>query len=219
MSSLDHVEFRAHATRGRTAVSGAAPDCPHYLSFMAEEIPSGVTQFKYRPPIRKAGNRELLWRGLAEGSMDCIVSDHSPCTAELKRLDTGAFGVAWGGIASLQLGLLAVWTEVRRRGDTLIDAVRWTAENPLAKSVSPPRGHIALGYAADLMVFAPDEVFAADKTKLHHKNLISAYDGLPLAGVVRSSWLAAERINLGENSRGRLLARGAPDLGANAITR
>lgn len=182
--------------------------CPHYLSFMAEEIPAGATQFKCCPPIREAGNRELLWRGLAEGTIDCIVSDHSPCTAELKRFDVGDFGVAWGGIASLQLGLPAVWTEARRRGHTLHDIVRWMSENPACQVGFTTKGRIALGYAADVAVFAPDEPFTVDKTKLHHKNPVSAYDGLQLTGVVRSTWLGGELINLEDAPRGRLLSRG-----------
>jgi allantoinase len=182
--------------------------CPHYLSFVAEGIPSGATQFKCCPPIREAANRELLWRGLADGVIDCIVSDHSPCTAELKRFDIGDFGVAWGGIASLQLGLPAVWTEARKRGHTLLDVVRWMAEKPAQQVGFTTKGHIALGYAADLVVFAPDEAFVVDKASLQHKNPVSAYHGLALAGVVRATWLAGSPVDLDQAPRGRLLARG-----------
>jgi allantoinase len=181
--------------------------CPHYLSFVAEGIPSGATQFKCCPPIREAANRELLWRGLADGVIDCIVSDHSPCTAELKRFDIGDFGVAWGGIASLQLGLPAVWTEARKRGHTLLDVVRWMAEKPAQQVGFTTKGHIALGYAADLVVFAPDEAFVVDKASLQHKNPVSAYHGLALAGVVRATWLAGSPVDLDQAPRGRLLAR------------
>ncbi len=59
-----------------------------------------------------------------------IVSDHSPSTIDLKHLDTGDFGAAWGGIASLQIGLPAVWTEARRRGFTLTDVARWMSAGP-----------------------------------------------------------------------------------------
>jgi allantoinase len=206
LSSSDALPMIASARRDGVRLT--VETCPHYLSFMAEEIPAGATQFKCCPPIREAGNRELLWRGLGEGTIDCIVSDHSPCIAELKRIDIGDFGVAWGGIASLQLGLSAVWTEARRRGHTLLDVARWMAENPARQVGFTTKGHIALGYAADLAVFAPDEVFVVDKTKLHHKNPVSAYHGLSLAGVVRSTWLAGQRIDLDEAPRGRLLARG-----------
>jgi allantoinase len=206
LSSSDALPMIASARRDGVRLT--VETCPHYLSFMAEEIPAGATQFKCCPPIREAGNRELLWRGLADGTIDCIVSDHSPCTAELKRFDIGDFGVAWGGIASLQLGLPAVWTEARRRGHTLLDVVRWMAENPARQVGFTTKGHIALGYAADVVVFAPDEAFVVDKTKLQHKNPVSAYDRLALAGVVRSTWLGGQQIDLDEPPRGRLLARG-----------
>ena len=182
--------------------------CPHYLTFSAEEIADGATQFKCCPPIREADNRELLWQGVADGTIDCIVSDHSPCTPELKRFDIGDFGVAWGGISSLQLGLPAIWTEARRRGHALTDVVRWMASGPAAQAGLLRKGQIALGYAADLCVFAPDDSFVVDVERLHHKNPVTPYAGRPLAGVVRSTWLRGERIDLTDQPCGRLLTRG-----------
>ena len=182
--------------------------CPHYLTFSAEEIADGATQFKCCPPIREADNRELLWQGVADGTIDCIVSDHSPCTPELKRFDIGDFGVAWGGISSLQLGLPAIWTEARRRGHALTDVVRWMASGPAAQAGLLRKGQIARGYAADLCVFTPDDAFVVDVERLHHKNPVTPYAGRPLAGVVRSTWLRGERIDLTDQPCGRLLTRG-----------
>ena len=90
--------------------------CPHYLTFAAEQVPDGATAFKCCPPIREAAHREALWAALRDGDIDLVVSDHSPCTPDLKRLDVGDFGLAWGGIASLQVALPAVWTGARTRG-------------------------------------------------------------------------------------------------------
>ena len=104
------------ATARRDGIGITAETCPHYLTFASEEIPDGATQYKCCPPIREGGNRELLWRGLGDGVIDLVVSDHSPSTVDLKCLDIGDFGVAWGGISSLQLGLSAVWTQARQRG-------------------------------------------------------------------------------------------------------
>ena len=104
--------------------------CPHYLAFSAEAIDDGATQFKCAPPIRDGDNRERLWEALVGGEIDMIVSDHSPCTADLKRLDTGDFAAAWGGIASLELGLPVIWTAARARGHGLADVVRWMARAP-----------------------------------------------------------------------------------------
>lgn len=195
-------------TARRDGVQLTVETCPHYLSFTAEEIPSGATQFKCCPPIREADNLEMLWNGLRDGIIDCVVSDHSPSTVELKRFDIGDFGVAWGGIASLQLGLSAVWTEACKRGFALADVVRWMAERTAAQAGLVSKGQIALGYAADFCVFAPDEVFVVDVGRLHHKNPVSAYAGRSLAGCVRSTWLDGRPINIEDEPRGRLLRRG-----------
>jgi allantoinase len=126
LSSSDAIAMIRSARRDGVRIT--VETCPHYLVFTAEEVLDGATQYKCCPPIREAENRELLWRALADGDIDCVVSDHSPCTPDLKRLDTGDFGVAWGGIAGLQVTLSAVWTEARRRGHTLCDVVRWMAD-------------------------------------------------------------------------------------------
>lgn len=106
LSSSDGLPMIASAKRDGVRIT--VETCPHYLVFDADEIAAGATQFKCCPPIREADNRELLWQGLADGTIDCVVSDHSPCTPELKQLDSGDFGVAWGGIAGLQVALPAV---------------------------------------------------------------------------------------------------------------
>ncbi|QKV75370.1 allantoinase AllB [Amycolatopsis sp. Hca4] len=205
LSSSDALPLIAAARRDGVRLS--AETCPHYLSFVAEEIRDGATQFKCCPPIREAANRELLWQGLADGVIDTIVSDHSPCTPELKRFDSGDFGQAWGGISSLQLGLPAIWTQARQRGFALTDVVRWMAERPAAQAGMRRKGHLAVGYDADFCVFAPEEAFVVDVAKLKHRNPVSAYDRRPLAGVVRSTWLRGTEIT-GDEPRGALLTRG-----------
>jgi allantoinase len=177
--------------------------CPHYLTLTAEEVPDGDTRFKCCPPVRGAGNRDALWRGLADGTIDMVVSDHSPCTPELKKLETGDFGAAWGGIASLQLGLPVVWTAARRRGHSLVDVVRWMAHAPADLVGLRRKGAVAAGHDADLAVFAPDETFTVGA--LHHRNPLTPYSGRELHGVVRSTWLRGQEV--GETPRGVLLAR------------
>ncbi len=65
--------------------------CPHYLCFDAETIPDGATHFKCAPPIREHENREALWRALGDGTIDLVISDHSPCTPALKLPERGDF--------------------------------------------------------------------------------------------------------------------------------
>ena len=207
VSSSDALPMIASARR--EGVPLTVETCPHYLTFAAEEIPDGATQYKCCPPIRESSNREALWRGLGEGVIDLVVSDHSPSTIDLKCLDIGDFGVAWGGISSLQLGLSAVWTEARQRGFTLVDVARWMCQAPAAQTRLLRKGRIDIGYDADFAVFAPDEAFVVDATRLHHKNQLTPYHHKPLAGVVRGTWLRGTRIDTEAEPRGRLLRRGA----------
>jgi len=114
VSGDEAVRLLANA-RAR-GVRVTAETCPHYLSFAAEEIPDGATAFKCAPPIRSAEHRDALWHALERGTLDLVVSDHSPSPPALKALDVGDLSAAWGGIASLQLTLSVVWTGARRRG-------------------------------------------------------------------------------------------------------
>ncbi|KAA9151431.1 allantoinase AllB [Amycolatopsis acidicola] len=201
LSSSDALPMIAQARRDGVRLT--VETCPHYLSFTAEEIADGATQFKCCPPIREAENRERLWQGLADGVIDCVVSDHSPCTPELKRPD---FGEAWGGVASLQIGLPAVWTQARGRGHELADVVRWMAARPAELVGLRRKGRTVVGADADFCVFAPDEEFVVDVANLAHRNRVSAYHGRKLAGVVRSTWLRGSELT--GSPRGELLVRG-----------
>ncbi|WP_245933412.1 allantoinase AllB [Arthrobacter livingstonensis] len=178
--------------------------CPHYLTLQAEDIPDGATAYKCCPPIREAGNRELLWQGLEDGTIDCIVSDHSPSTLDLKDLANGDFAVAWGGVSSLQLGLPLIWTEARKRGIPLEKVVGWMSSAPADLVGLSGKGRLAVGADADFSIFAADEAQVVDATQLLHKNAITPYDGASLTGVVRRTFLAGAEID-GVTPTGRLL--------------
>ena len=206
VSSADALP--AVATAKADGVPVTAETCPHYLTFAADEIPDGATPYKCCPPIRERDNREQLWQGLRDGTLDLVVSDHSPSTADLKCLDTGDFGAAWGGISSLQLSLSAVWTGARRRDLDLSDVSRWMSEAPARQAGLRRKGRIEVGYDADLVVLAPDEEFTVDAARLHHRNPVTPYHGRTLVGAVRSTWLRGRRIDIDAEPRGRLLTRG-----------
>jgi allantoinase len=179
--------------------------CPHYLTLHAEDVADGQTQFKCCPPVREAANADRLWAALAAGVIDFVVSDHSPCTVQLKRLDVGDFGLAWGGISSVQLGLPVVWTEARRRGHVLAEVAGWMADNPATRVGVRGKGRIEVGWPADLVVFAPEESFTVDAAALRHKNAVTPYLGRTLDGVVRQTYLRGERVT--GDPRGNLLTR------------
>jgi allantoinase len=181
--------------------------CPHYLTIAEEQIPAGATQFKCCPPIRDDANREALWQALLDGDIDIVVTDHSPSTVELKFSHGGDFQKAWGGIAGLQTGFAAVWTEARRRGIPLETVVRWMSRSTAELVGLERKGRIEVGADADLVAFAPDAGFTVHAEALQHKNPVSAFDGRELFGVARRTWLAGREVDLGGVPSGSLLSR------------
>ena len=173
-----------------------AETCPHYLTFAAEEIPVGATEYKCAPPIRAAVEREALWQGLLHGDIELVVSDHSPAPPAMKSRG-GDFFAAWGGIASLQLGLPAVWTMAAKHGAGLAELTRWMCSAPATLvGLQRRKGHIASGRDADLVVWDPGASFDVEPRLLQHRHPVTPYAGRRLRGVVRATYL-----------RGRLVYR------------
>jgi allantoinase len=164
--------------------------CPHYLHLSAETITNGATLSKCAPPIRSRENCERLWQGLKDGTIDLVVTDHSPCPPAMKRLAEGNFRTAWGGIASLSMALPLMWTEAGKRGFSLRDVARWMAAAPARLAGCDTRkGRIAAGCDADFVVFDPDREFIVTEERLHYRHLVSPYLGETLRGVVKATYL------------------------------
>src|SRR6195256_5519290 len=178
-----------HAARDE-GLAVSVETCPHYLHLSAETIANGATLSKCAPPIRSRENCERLWQGLRDGTIDMVVTDHSPCPPALKRLAEGNFRTAWGGIASLSVALSLMWTEASRRGFTLLDLARWMAAAPARLAGCDTRkGRIAAGYDADFVVFDPDREFIVTEDRLHYRHAVSPYLGERLRGVVKATYL------------------------------
>jgi allantoinase len=172
----------------------SAETCPHYLCFDAESIPDGATEYKCAPPIREHDNRELLWQGLFEGVIDFIVTDHSPCTPALKG-ERGDFFEAWGGIASLSLGLSAIWTEAARRGASLAQLARWTSAGAAEfAGLVGKKGRIARGYDADLVIWDPEASFEVTAERLFLRHKLTPYLRRRLSGSVRQTLLRGHTV-------------------------
>lgn len=186
-----------------------AETCPHYLHLAAETVPPGATEFKCCPPIRESENREQLWQGLADGTIDMVVSDHSPCPASMKLRDTGDFMAAWGGIASLQLRLPVVWTEARRRGFSLRELANWLCLNPARQvSLASRKGALAAGCDADIVIWNPEREFVVDAAHLEHRHKLTPYQGERLTGVVEKTFLRGRKIYdgaVGDHPAGRMI--------------
>jgi allantoinase len=161
--------------------------CPHYLTFAAEDITDGATLFKCAPPIRGRATREALWRALESGAIDFIASDHSPCPPEMKT--DGDFLQAWGGIASLELSLPAVWTGASERGVPLARLAEWLSAAPARLAgIDGRKGSIAPGKDADLVIWNPDAEFTVDEASLHQRHKRTPYAGRRLRGRVIATY-------------------------------
>jgi allantoinase len=216
LSSADAVPMIAQARREGLPLF--VETCPHYLFFAAEEIPDGDPRFKCAPPIRERENRERLWEALQEGLIDTIGTDHSPAPAALKQLDSGDLTRAWGGIASLQVSLAAVWTEARRRGIPITSVAEWMARRPAELlGFSASKGEIAAGRDADLVIFDPDASFTVQASALHDRHRLTPYEGRRLTGRVETTYLRGVAVfrsgSFAGQGRGGPLLRSAGQIG------
>ncbi|TID28484.1 hypothetical protein CANINC_002479 [Pichia inconspicua] len=170
--------------------------CFHYLSLKAEDIPDGATQFKCCPPIRSDENRKQLWKALKDGIITSVVSDHSPCTPELKGLERGDFFEAWGGISSVGFGLPLLYTVgTQQFGIEITDIVQWCAVNTSKQvGLSHRKGRISVGYDADFAIFDTKMEYTVANAKTFFKNKLTAFDGKVLKGRVLETILRGNSI-------------------------
>ena len=205
VSSAAGVEAIAAAKASGIGISGET--CPHYLALADDEIADGATEFKCAPPIRGATDRDALWRGLAEGTLSLVATDHSPAPPSMKS--PGDFVRAWGGIASLELSLAVVWTSARGRGVTPRDLSVWMSEAPAALAgLSDRKGRIAAGADADLMVWDPEKEFVVAAERLQQRHKLTPYAGRTLRGMVHMTFVRGERVW----DRGRLVRESSGQL-------
>ena len=191
VSSADGAAAIKEAQSAGVRITGET--CPHYLTFRADDVPEGATEYKCAPPIRAEEHREALWRGLGAATLGLVVSDHSPAPPTLKC--RGDFVRGWGGIASVELGLAAVRTEARDRGYSVGDVARWMSEAPAALAgLSARKGRIAPGYDADLVVWNADDQFTVEASRLQQRHKVTPYAGRRLRGTVRTTFLRGQRV-------------------------
>ncbi|CAN8105252.1 unnamed protein product [Discula destructiva] len=264
---LSAVECIPQLRAARAAgVNITAETCFHYLGLASEGIDDGDTRHKCCPPIRGATNQDGLWAELCadpkESVIRTVVSDHSPCTPELKLLpghlqhgegeghvhahgeeetgvvvggalrrddsgvdvsgpadarkeakDTGAtdgaqgdFFAAWGGIASVGLGLPILHTTAKERGAKLdiVDIVRLCSQATAEQvGLAHRKGGLKVGMDADVCVFDDEEAWVLECAGMHWKNRCSPWEGKDFVGRVRETWVRGNRVfALGGENRG-----------------
>lgn len=188
ISAAESIPLIERASAAGARVTGET--CPHYLYFAASDVPDGATEYKCAPPIREEEHREALWQALERDSLGMIVTDHSPCTPDLKRRREGNFFTAWGGIASIQLGASVVWTRLAERNGTLSQLSRWMSSGPARLvGIDEEKGSIEVGRDADLVLFDPNLEWTVDAAALLHRHPITPYHLERLRGRVEATYL------------------------------
>jgi allantoinase len=211
LSSAEALPIIEKAKKAKLPIT--VETCPHYLSLFAEDIPDGDTRYKCAPPIREKSNSDALWQALISGTIDFVVSDHSPCTPDLKFLQEGNLQLAWGGISSLQFGLPVIWTEAKKRGLTLLDVSKWMSQNTARfLKLDKTKGKLSPGYDADIIVFDPDKRFRIEPSLIMHKHKVTPYDGKIVFGKVERTYLRGHKIfdtdnGLNTSPKGRMYCK------------
>lgn len=190
LASAEAVESVRRARMQGARITGET--CPHYLTFASEQIPDRATVFKCAPPIREGRQREALWNALRNGDIDLVATDHSPAPAELKHVEDGDFVHAWGGIASLQVGLAACWTGASARGIPFERVSQWMSDAPARLAGLSTKGSLTAGADADFVIWDPDDTAVVDSAMLLHRHSLTPYAGMRLRGVVRTTLLRGE---------------------------
>jgi allantoinase len=197
LSSAQALPLLADARRRGVPVT--VETCPHYLWFAAEDVPDGATEYKCAPPIRGAANREALWGALAEGIIDMVATDHSPCPPALKGREAGSWDKAWGGISSLGLALPVMWTAMVRRGvgssAGLEHIAQWMSAAPARLAgLHAQKGSFIAGADADIVVFDPDAEWNIGTDQLHFRHKLCPYLGTNVRGQVLETWLRGKPV-------------------------
>lgn len=193
LSSAEAIPMIAEARNSNVPLS--VETCPHYLCLEAENIQDGETVFKCCPPIREHVNRLALWQALRDGHIDMIVSDHSPCTPDLKLIEEGDLDKAWGGISSLQFSVSLVLTEAKKHDFELPDVIRWMSENPARfLGLDHRKGFIKSGADADFVVFDPNEQYVIEPHMILHRNKQTPYEGFRVQGRTQATYLRGQQV-------------------------
>jgi allantoinase len=212
VACADAIDVIARARADGAPIT--AETCPHYLTFAAEEVPRGATEFKCAPPIRDTRHRAALRNALQAGTLDLVASDHSPAPPAMKC--AGDFQRAWGGIAAIEWSLAATWSALAPAGQTrgvdnaaLLRLARWTSEAPAALATLDRKGRIAAGLDADMTIWDPAAETRVDPMTQQQRHKLTPYAGRRLRGVVTAVYLRGACVwqnrSVGEGSRGRLL--------------
>lgn len=214
VSVADGVAMVAEARHAGMDVT--VETCSHFLYFDEEKYLAIGAEAKSDPPARSRAEVDLLWEYVKLGWVDCISSDHAPCTTELKAIGNKDIFAAWSGVTGVQSMLLVMLTEgVHKRSLPISDVVRMMSANPARIShLYPKKGSLLPGSDADFVLVDLDTewVFEADdmKSKNHHSPYVGAtFQGKVASTFVRGKCVFKDGQILQKSGYGQLVIPGA----------
>ena len=214
-AALDEVR-RARAA----GVRASAETCPHYLVLTEERYddpdPVRCACYVISPPLRSTTDRDALWEGLADGSLDLVATDHVADRVGVEKAEAGA-GVSFdrisNGAPGIETLLTVVFSEGVARGRiTLERMVELLSTTPAARFGLARKGAVEVGRDADIVVFDPSARRTVTAASLHHTSDYTPYEGLEVSGAVRDVLVRGEDVIrdgafVGRRGFGRFLER------------
>ncbi|HEV8280984.1 MAG TPA: dihydropyrimidinase [Candidatus Limnocylindrales bacterium] len=215
-AALDEVRRAKEA-----GVRVTAETCPHYLTLTEERYddpdPIRCAGYVIAPPLRSAADRDALWAGLADGSLDLVATDHVPDRLGVEKA-AAASGVPFdrisNGAPGIETLLALVYSEgVARSRITLGRMVDLLSTTPAARFGMPSKGALDVGRDADIVLFDPAARRTLRAADLHHTSDYTPYEGFEVEGEVRSVFVRGGAVIdggafVGQRGHGRFVERG-----------
>lgn len=178
-----HEAVRVIAEAKAAGTPVTAETCPPYLTMTEADCERLGPVSKILPPIRGDEDRDALWAGLHDGTIDLIATDHAPHEDAVKA------GHNWltaaGGMIGVETMLPVLLNEVHNGRLALTDLVRWTSTRPAEVfGLAERKGDLRAGLDGDVVVVDPQREFVVEADRLHSKSANSALLGETLRGAV-----------------------------------
>lgn len=180
---------RAAKSRG---VPVSAETCPHYLAFTLEDLDRLGGLLKTAPVVKGAEDREALWQGLADGTLDMVATDHAPGQFPEEKT-TGSIWTDYGGVPGVELLLPFVMSEGVNKGRiSLWRAVQTLCSGPARIHSLAGKGRLEVGADADFVVFDPHRPWTVRAKELVTRQKYTPFEGWKLTGRVLRTYVRGE---------------------------
>ncbi len=187
--ALDRI--RAAAGDG---VAVSAETCPHYLAFTRSDLAVQGALLKTAPVVKEPADRDRLWAGLSDGSLQHVATDHAAGEWPSEKT-TGSIWTDYGGIPGVELLLPFLFSEGVAKGRITLERMTELVSSAPARffGVAGRKGRLAPGFDADFAVLDPDEQWKVEAAGLHNLNRYTPFEGWTFTGRVLETWVRGRR--------------------------